>query len=481
MGKYFVTTPIYYVNDKPHLGHAYTTLCADVLARWHRQNGDEVFFLTGTDEHGAKVEESAAKAGLKPLEFATQNAARFKQAWSSLDIAYDYFIRTSDSKHEQVVQELLQRIYDRGYIYQAEYQGLYCVGCEKFLQADDLVNGKCPFHPNTEPVQQKEINYFFKLSAFVDDNKLLKALEDGQYNIVPEARKNEVIGKIKKGLQDVSISRAGVSWGVPVPWDNSQTIYVWVDALINYYSATVFTEQGKGFWPANLHLMAKDILWFHAVIWPALLMAAGLPLPQVVAAHGFFTIDGQKMSKSLGNVIDPNDLVKEFGTEATRYLIMAELPFVSDGDISLNRLRQRYQSDLANGLGNTLSRVTNMIEKFGQGNFVSGEGISAYTRDTAAGIEGALLNYHFDNALWLIFRIISLIDEEVDKTKPWQMSKEGKTDQIKPLLNKWGTMLLDVSLYLKSFMPETAKKIEKILRDDKIVKAEPLFPRLDNK
>ncbi|MFZ5391559.1 MAG: methionine--tRNA ligase, partial [Patescibacteria group bacterium] len=411
MTKYFVTTPIYYVNDKPHLGHAYTTLCADVLARWYRQKDDKVFFLTGTDEHGAKVEESAVKAGLEPLDFATQNAERFKQAWSNLGIAYDYFIRTSDFQHEQVVQELLQKIYDNGYIYQSEYQGLYCVGCEKFLQVDDLVNGKCPFHPNAEPVQQKETNYFFKLKEF--EGRLLKALNEGQYNIVPEARKNEVIGKIKKGLQDVSISRAGVSWGVAVPWDKSQTIYVWVDALINYYSATKFTDQGKDFWPANLHLMAKDILWFHAVIWPALLMAAGLDLPQTVAAHGFFTIDGQKMSKSLGNVIDPNDLVKEFGMEAARYLIMAEVPFVSDGDVSLTRFRQRYQSDLANGLGNTLSRVTNMIEKFGQGRFVSGEGINTYTRDTEVAINGSLLDYHFDNALLSIFKVISLIDEEI--------------------------------------------------------------------
>ncbi|MBU1039416.1 methionine--tRNA ligase [Patescibacteria group bacterium] len=484
MTKYFVTTPIYYVNDKPHLGHAYTTLCADVLARWHKQKEEEVFFLTGTDEHGAKVQESAIQADLEPLVFANQNAEQFKNAWSNLNISYDYFIRTSDSNHESVVKELLQKIFDNGYIYQDKYEGLYCVGCEKFLQEDDLVNGKCPLHPNAEPIQQKETNYFFKLSAFSD--KLLQALDNKDYIIVPETRKNEVVGKIIKGLQDISISRVGVSWGVAVPWDKSQTIYVWVDALINYYSATKFTHQGKGFWPANLHLMAKDILWFHAVIWPALLMAADLPLPGTIAAHGFFTIDGQKMSKSLGNVIDPNDLVKEFGVEAARYLIMAEVPFVSDGDVSLSRFRQRYQSDLANGLGNTFSRVTNMMERY-----FSDYKFEPYSEEiinknlnlslTKEKIINSINNFRFNDALDYIMTETRRIDREIEERKPWQLAKESKLLDVKLLLSNWVSILIMISGLLEPFMPETSKKIINVFKAEKIVKSEPLFPRLDKK
>ncbi|MFA4818549.1 MAG: methionine--tRNA ligase [Patescibacteria group bacterium] len=477
MSKFYITTPIYYINDKPHIGHAYTTLVADVLARWHRQQGDAVFFLTGTDEHGAKVQESAAAAGLAPPEFADKNVDKFKQAWQSLGIKYDYFIRTSDERHEAVVKDLMRQIYESDYIYEGLYEGLYCVGCERFLQPDDLVNGKCPLHPHQLPVQQKEKNYFFKLSSFRD--KLLAALENDKYKIVPATRRNEVVGKLKKGLADISISRAGVSWGVQVPWDKAQTIYVWVDALINYYSATQFENKGKDFWPANVHLMAKDILWFHAVIWPALLLAAELPLPQTIACHGFFTIDGQKMSKSLGNVIDPNDLVKEFGVDAARYLLLSQIPFNSDGDISWERFRERYESDLANGLGNTFSRVTNMIEKFGQGRFNQAQGVNQFTSITASAVASALRNFQFDSALLAIFNVVSSIDEEIERTKPWQMAKDSKESAIGPLLDKWGTMLLDVAMYLKPFMPATAKKMEDALRTEKITKAEPLFPRLN--
>ncbi|MBI5466494.1 MAG: methionine--tRNA ligase [Candidatus Kerfeldbacteria bacterium] len=478
MSRFYVTTPIYYVNDKPHLGHAYTTLAADVLARWHRQRGDDVFFLTGTDEHGAKVQQSAEAAGLTPQALADQNAQKFKDAWSALNISYDYFIRTSQAEHEVVVRELLQRVYDAGYIYSGEYEGLYCVGCEKFMPDGELVNGRCPLHPNQDPVAQKEKNYFFKLSAFRD--KLLTKLEAGEYKVIPEGRYNEVVGKLKQGLEDISISRNSVEWGVRVPWDESQTIYVWIDALINYYSATQFVPGKKEFWPADVHLLAKDILWFHAVIWEALLLAAELPLPKVVASHGFFTIDGQKMSKSLGNVIDPLDLIKEFGLEATRYLLLSQVPFTIDGDISLARFRERYESDLANGLGNTFSRVTDMIEKFGNGNFTAQPGVITYTESTSSAVENALRLFEFDTALLAIFDIIRTIDGEIEKYKPWNMVKLDKSQEIQPLLNRWGTMLLDVSLYIKPFMPETAHNIEQGLRADKVLKTTPLFPRLSS-
>lgn len=466
MARFYITTPIYYVNDKPHIGSAYTTLCADVLARWHRARGDEVLFLTGTDEHGAKVEEAALAAGVAPAEFAARVAQQFRGAWATLGIAYDYFIRTSEPQHEAVVRELLQKIYDAGYIYAGEYEGLYCVGCERFLKEDELVAGRCPLHPNREPVKQKEKNYFFKLSAFRD--KLLQAIEKGEYAIVPPGRCNEIVGKLKQGLEDLSISRQSVEWGVKVPWDKKQTVYVWIDALINYYSATQFVSGKKEFWPADVHLLAKDILWFHAVIWEAMLMAAGLPLPKIIATHGFFTIEGQKMSKSLGNAIDPNELVKEFGVEATRYLILSQVPFASDGDISLQRFRARYESDLANGLGNTFSRLTNMAAQYCGGVIATGT--------VSLDIAPELSLFNFDSALEKIAAALRTIDQEIEQTKPWQMVKEGK--QANELLGGWVGRLRGVAAALEPFMPETSKKITFALTADKITKAEPLFPRL---
>lgn len=466
MPKFYVTTPIYYVNDKPHLGHAYTTLAADVLARWHRARGNEVFFLTGTDEHGAKVEQSAAAAGVSAGDFATANAERFKQTWASLGISYDYFIRTSEASHEAVVRTLLQRIYDAGFIYQGEYEGLYCVGCERFLKEDELVNGHCPLHPTSEPVHQKEKNYFFKLSAFRD--RLLQAITAGEYQVVPEGRRNEVVGKLKQGLDDLSISRESVEWGVRVPWDSSQTVYVWIDALINYYSATQFVPGKKEFWPADVHLLAKDILWFHAVIWEAMLMAAGLPLPKTIATHGFFTINGQKMSKSLGNVIDPAALVQEFGVDATRYLVLSQVPFTSDGDISLIRFRERYTSDLANGLGNTFSRVTNMVEQFCGG--VVEAGI------TPLDVQQPLSLFSFDGALEVITAQLRSIDQEIDQHKPWDMVKRGEA--VAGLVSAWVQRLRGVAVALVPFMPDTASTIQASLGAATITKASPLFPRL---
>ncbi len=466
MSRFYVTTPIYYVNDKPHIGSAFTTLCADVLARWHRLKGEHVFFLTGTDEHGAKIQESAAAAGVAPEVFAERNRGEFIRAWQALGISYDFFIRTSDPHHEAVVRELIQKIYDAGYIYQGEYEGLYCVGCERFYKEDELTGGRCPLHPNRDIVKQKEKNYFFKLSAFRD--KLLAAIKTGEYAIVPAGRKNEVVGKLKQGLEDLSISRESVEWGVRVPWDESQTIYVWIDALINYYSATQFVEGKGGFWPANVHLLGKDILWFHAVIWEAMLMAAGLPLPKVVATHGFFTIDGQKLSKSLGNAIDPLDLIKEFGVDATRYLLLSQVPFSSDGDVSVARFRERYQSDLANGLGNTFSRVTNMAAQYCGGKVPAGV--------VAIDVSAELSDFNFDAALENINTTLRAIDQEIDQTKPWQMVKEGKP--VAELIAGWTQKLRGVAEALGPFMPETSTKVEKALAAETISKAAPLFPRL---
>ncbi|MHB8674806.1 MAG: methionine--tRNA ligase, partial [Candidatus Limnocylindrales bacterium] len=368
MSKYYVTTPIYYVNDVPHIGHAYTTVAADVLARYHRRRGDDVFFLTGTDEHGAKIAEAAAKHGVTPKQYVDEIVERFKTAWRELEVSNDFFVRTSDPHHEAGVAFFLETLYTSGDIYKGVYEGLYCVGCEQFKTEEDLVNGLCPYH-NTAPKWYSEENYFFRLSRYQD--ALLRALTDANdpnhYVVNPPSRLNEVLGKIRLGLSDVSISRASISWGVPLPFDPSQVVYVWVDALLNYATAIGYPDDPTTFrryWPANLHLMAKDILWFHAVLWPAMLIAAGLKPAREVFAHGFFTIGGQRMSKTLGNVIAPSDLVAAFGADAARYLLLTDFPFGSDGDVNLDGFVQRYNAELANDLGNLLNRTTSMVNRY---------------------------------------------------------------------------------------------------------------------
>lgn len=478
MPKFYITTPIYYVNDKPHIGSAYTTILADVLARWHRLQGDEVFFLTGTDEHGSKVEESARLVAISPLDFATHNAERFKQAWEALNIQYDEFIRTSDPRHEIEVQNFLMKL--RGAktplgndaLYEGIYEGLYCIGCERYYTEDELVNERCSLHPNREITRQSEKNYFFRLHDYQD--ALLKKINSGEYTIIPEGRRNEVVGKLKQGLDDLSISRESVEWGIRVPWDKSQTIYVWIDALINYYSATQFFEGKKNFWPADVHLLAKDILWFHAVIWEAILMTVGLPLPKTVATHGFFTINGQKMSKSLGNVIDPNDLIAEFGADATRYLILSQVPFASDGDISLTRFRERYQSDLANNLGNTVSRLTDMIEKYG----INKPEHKLTSASASFLLHEELDSFNFNGALAVLQGKITGISQTIESNRPWEMFKQGRNDEVKVLLGNLWQELLTVAYAFMPFMPNTSKIIIDSLLEEKIVKAQPLFPRL---
>lgn len=467
MEKYFVTTPIYYVNDVPHIGHAYTTVSADVLARYWREKlgRKNVFFLTGTDEHGAKVAWSAKEAGKTPKEFADSVAPRFQEAWELLNIEYNYFIRTTDQRHEKIVQEILQDIYDKGYIYEGVYEGLYCEGCEKFLAKEDLIDGKCPLHPNKEPVYQKEKNHFFRLSSFKD--RLLEIFGKDEYQILPESRKNEILGKLQGELQDVSVSRAGVSWGVSVPWDKEQTVYVWVDALFNYYSATRFLKDKGGFWPPKLHLVGKDILWFHTVIWTALLLAAELPLPKKVFAHGFFTISGQKMSKSLGNVISPAQLVERYGAEGSRYLLLSEFPFGEDGDFSFDKLDTRYNADLANGLGNLVARVAKVCENTNLAVTPSGK----YTLHPS--VSQSLDSLKFDLALQAVRESVTEKNKQIDIHKIWERS--GEKQQV---LTKLVEGIRQIASDIKPFLPETAEKIEKQFAGPKIKTSEPLFPRI---
>jgi len=363
VNRFFITTPIYYVNDLPHIGHTCTTVAADILARLHRQLGESVFFLTGTDEHGQKVAEAAAKNNLTPQEYCDQIAPIFENVWKQLKISFDFFIRTTDRRHEQIVTEVLQKIYNNGDIYPGQYEGYYCTGCENFLAESDLVDHHCPLHPAEKTVWKSEKNWFFKLSLYTP--KILELIENDQTNyIFPPGKRSEVIAKLKAGVKDISISREKVKWGITTPWDKTQTIYVWIDALINYYSATRFLAGKKEFWPANWHLLGKEILWFHTVIWQAMLMSAGIKLPQKTFVHSFYTIDGNKMSKSLGNVISPDQLVRLFGIDGTRYLIARSFPGENDIDVGLEKFKEKYNADLANNLGNLISRVKKLVDNF---------------------------------------------------------------------------------------------------------------------
>jgi methionyl-tRNA synthetase len=364
VARFYVTTPIYYVNDAPHIGHAYTTVTADALARWHRLHGDDVFFLTGTDEHGLKVQRAAEAHGLSPREQADSTSARFRDAWAELDISYDDFIRTTEERHYRSTEKLMQAAYDNGWIELRPYAGLYCVSCEAYYTEADLLEGKrCPIHRT--PVEWlEEENYFFKLSEFTDP--LLKWYADNPGAVTPEAKRNEAIGLIKGGLRDISISRTSITWGVPVPWDPAHVFYVWYDALINYATAIgygVDQDRFEAWWPVVHHLIGKDILRFHCVYWPALLMAADIDPPKRIAVHGFLLVGGEKMSKSALNQIAPADLVPTFGVDGFRYHFLRDQAFGPDGDFSYEGMVARYNADLANNLGNLLARVSTVVER----------------------------------------------------------------------------------------------------------------------
>jgi methionyl-tRNA synthetase len=367
MPRFYITTPIYYVNDVPHIGHAYTTTAADVAARFHRQLGDDVFFLTGTDEHGTKVEQAAAARGLTPKQHVDEVVAKFKDVAAKVGASNDFFIRTTDPQHERYVQDFVIRCYDAGDIYKGSYSGLYCPACEAYYMEENLVEGLCPDH-GTAPVRMEENNYFFRLSAYQDR---LRAHYRAHPDFVqPRHRYNEALSFIEQGLDDISISRATLKWGISVPWDASQVIYVWVDALINYLSALSYApgqDLVSRFWPASYHLMAQDILKFHGIIWPALLLSAGYELPKHLFIHGYLKLGGEKMSKTRGNVMDPFPLIEQYGADPFRFYCLREVSFGQDGMVSEEGFKARYNSELANELGNLLSRSTSMIGKYRAG------------------------------------------------------------------------------------------------------------------
>ncbi|HUP72216.1 MAG TPA: methionine--tRNA ligase [Acidimicrobiales bacterium] len=433
MSRYYVTTPIYYVNDAPHIGHAYTTVVADALARWHRLQGDETYFLTGTDEHGLKIQRAAEAHGLTPLEQADRTSERFRDTWKQLNISNDDFIRTTEPRHYVAVQALLQRCYDNGYIYKSTYSGLYCVACEAYYTDSDLVEGMCPVHGT--PVEYlEEDNYFFRLSAFAD--RLLEWYENDPDGIQPDGKRREAIGIVKQGLEDVSITRSSLKWGVPVPWDDGHVFYVWYDALINYATAVGYASEDERFarwWPATTHLLAKDILRFHGVYWPAMLMAAGIePLPRL-RVHGYLLVGGEKMSKTRLNQIAPGELIETFGVDGVRYHFLRDTPFGPDGDFSYEGMIARYNADLANQLGNLLQRVSTVVQTK-CGGVGPAPRADSVLGPMVAEVYGDVVDAWRDTqpsvALEATWRIIRATNDYLQTNEPWKMDPGPACDAV---------------------------------------------------
>jgi methionyl-tRNA synthetase len=470
--RFYVTTPIYYVNDVPHIGHAYTTVAADVLARYWRLRGREVFFLTGLDEHGQKVQQAAAKAGIDPQTHCDKLAPQFENLWRKLNISNDAFIRTTDAQHKQVVQRYLQELFDKQLIYKADYSGWYCTFDERFWTEKDVADGLCP--DCKRPVEKlSEHNYFFQMGQYQD--RLIDHIKRHDQFIRPESRRNEVLGFLQsQKLSDLSISRpkSRLSWGIELPFDTAYVTYVWFDALVNYVSALEYLPReksvGHGWWPANVHLVGKDILTTHAVYWSTMLMALNLPLPETIFAHGWWTVDGEKMSKSRGNVVDPNKMADEFGVDAFRYFLLREVPFGQDGDFSLTGMITRINSDLANGLGNLLSRTLTLIERT-QGGVIPPPGICGPAEqelEQAAisllreGLPHHLEQLEFNRALEAIWHVVQLANQYVDKTAPWTLAKDERdAGRLKTVLYTMGEILRCLSIAIYAVMPKSAQTI----------------------
>jgi methionyl-tRNA synthetase len=453
---FYVTTPIYYVTDAPHIGHAYSTIVADALARWRRLWGDDVVFLTGTDEHGLKVQRAAEEHGTSPLEWVDRTAERYREAWQALEISHTDFIRTTEPRHHAAVQQFLQVVYDNGFIELATYEGLYCVACEAYYTEDELIDGLCPVH--ARPVERvTEENYFFKLSAFED--RLLEFYDAHPDAVVPETRRNEVLGFIKQGLRDFSMSRTSISWGVPLPWDPAHVAYVWFDALFNYCTAVGYADDRDRFdryWPADFHIVGKDILRFHAVYWPAMLMAAGEAPPKHVAAHGFLLVGGEKMSKTALNQISPIDLVDDFGADGVRYHLLADQRFGPDGDFSYEAMVTRYNADLANNFGNLASRVLNMAVSYCDGVAPAaraGGPLVAATARAFAEATRLLEGLDYSGAYTAVWELIRAANSYIEEQEPWKLQKAGDADAVAGVLGDCLEALRIVALLASPVIP----------------------------
>jgi methionyl-tRNA synthetase len=462
---FYVTTPIYYVNAAPHLGHAYTTIGADILARHHRQRGEEVFFLTGTDEHGEPVAKVAEAEGISPKELADRNAQRFLDLLPRINVSNDFFIRTSDPRHKERVQEVMQRVHDNGHTYMGVYEGWYCPKCADFKTEAEIAEGNtCPIH-RIPLDREHEENWFFRLSSFEQPLKDLYAQRPDF--VAPRTRYNEALAFINGGLQDVSLSRAKLTWGVEVPWDPGHVFYVWFDALLNYYTALSFARDGEDltgtFWPATYHILGKDILKFHAVFWPAMLMAAELPLPERELIHGYLLMDDKKMSKSLGNVLDPFEVMDTLGTDALRYYCFREVSFGHDGSVSTKTLEERYESELANDYGNLASRTIAMIARYREGVVPDVDvdpALAAEFEPLVNEVSELLDCAEITQALDRIWRRVRRLNRYVEERAPWQLAKDdGKAAELDVTLRSLAEGIRAVTVLLHPYIPATAGKL----------------------